>query len=355
MLSRGRFAFTRLGRASAHGLGRTSLGPSGAPAGLLGRLNDVRGWRRTAAALGFCVGSTYYYDQYYVAHSDQAVAASVTTTTEVVPSVSTTGDSEVVQPYSPISERGLEISKELRKTVKTKEDLEIVLYQYQPCPFCNKVRAFLDYHKIPYRAVEVDPLRKAELKWSDYKKVPVVVVNGNQLNESTEIIATLETVLSKELKEEMFTEEEKKWLFWLDDYFVHLLPPNIYRTATESMQTFDYLTTEGNFSWFVRETSRYSGAVIMYLVAKKLQKKYNIGDPREDLYGAVTSWVDTVNEKGTNFLGGSEPNVADLAVFGVLRSLLNFDTFDDLMANTELRPWYERMEIAVGEPSRLKD
>mmetsp|Transcript_11269 Transcript_11269/g.47012 ORF Transcript_11269/g.47012 Transcript_11269/m.47012 type:complete len:154 (-) Transcript_11269:1324-1785(-) len=153
----------------------------------------------------------------------------------------------------------------------------------------------------------------------------------------------------------MFTEEEKKWLFWLDDYFVHLLPPNIYRTATESMQTFDYLTTEGNFSWLVRETSRYSGAVIMYLVAKKLQKKYNIGDPREDLYGAVTSWTETVNEKGTNFLGGSEPNVADLAVFGVLRSLLNFDTFNDLMANTELRPWYERMEIAVGEPSRLKD
>jgi len=62
-----------------------------------------------------------------------------------------------------------------------------------------------------------------------------------------------------------------------------------------------------------------------------------------------------VKEKGTSFLGGSEPNVADLAVFGVLRSLLNFDTFDDLMANTELRPWYERMEIAVGEPSQLKD
>jgi len=55
-----------------------------------------------------------------------------------------------------------------------------------------------------------------------------------------------------------------------------------------ALPRFDYLTTEGNFSWFVRETSRYSGAVIMYLVAKKLQKKYNIGDPREDLYGAVT-------------------------------------------------------------------
>lgn len=27
-------------------------------------------------------------------------------------------------------------------------ELEVVLYQYQPCPFCNKVRAFLDFHKV---------------------------------------------------------------------------------------------------------------------------------------------------------------------------------------------------------------
>ena len=25
---------------------------------------------------------------------------------------------------------------------------ELILYQYEVCPFCNKVRAFLDYHKV---------------------------------------------------------------------------------------------------------------------------------------------------------------------------------------------------------------
>ena len=35
--------------------------------------------------------------------------------------------------------------------------------------------------QIPYRCVEVNPLTKAELKWSDYKKVPVVVVDGQQV------------------------------------------------------------------------------------------------------------------------------------------------------------------------------
>lgn len=35
--------------------------------------------------------------------------------------------------------------------------------------------------QIPYRCVEVNPLTKAELKWSEYKKVPVVVVDGEQV------------------------------------------------------------------------------------------------------------------------------------------------------------------------------
>ena len=45
--------------------------------------------------------------------------------------------------------------------------------------------AFLDYHDIPYKVVEVNPMGKKELKWSDYKKVPVLVVDGEQMNDST--------------------------------------------------------------------------------------------------------------------------------------------------------------------------
>jgi glutaredoxin len=30
---------------------------------------------------------------------------------------------------------------------------ELVLYQYEVCPFCCKVKAFLDYHKVGSAAV----------------------------------------------------------------------------------------------------------------------------------------------------------------------------------------------------------
>ena len=54
----------------------------------------------------------------------------------------------------------------------------MTLYQYDVCPFCNKVKAALDFHGIPYDVVEVNPLTKSELKFSEYKKVPVLVVDG---------------------------------------------------------------------------------------------------------------------------------------------------------------------------------
>jgi microsomal prostaglandin-E synthase 2 len=65
----------------------------------------------------------------------------------------------------------------------------LLLYQYEVCPWCNKVKAVLDYYKVPYQVVEVDPLRKSQIKFSEYKKVPIVVTpSGDQVNDSNEII-----------------------------------------------------------------------------------------------------------------------------------------------------------------------
>ena len=40
----------------------------------------------------------------------------------------------------------------------------ITLYQFESCPFCRKARGVLDYHNLPYKVVEVHPLKKKELK-----------------------------------------------------------------------------------------------------------------------------------------------------------------------------------------------
>ncbi|KAI0564438.1 Glutaredoxin [Gracilaria domingensis] len=228
---------------------------------------------------------------------------------------------------------------------------DITLYQYEVCPFCNKVRAYLDYHNIPYRVVEVDPLRKTELKdfSEDYRKVPIAVVNGEQVNGSDKVIDCVHQLTKG--RETPVSPDEKKWLKWLDDYFIHLIAPNIYRTPTESLQTFEYIADNSKFSAWQRSTIRYTGAAAMYFVGRKIKKKYDIEDEREAIHHALREWTDAITKAGTPFLAGPEPGVADLSIFGVLKAIRTFNTFSEVRdKNQELADWFDRTSEAVGDP-----
>ncbi|XP_051150095.1 uncharacterized protein LOC127264548 [Andrographis paniculata] len=230
---------------------------------------------------------------------------------------------------------------------------DMVLYQYEACPFCNKVRAFLDYHDVPYKVVEVNPISKKEIKWSDYKKVPILMVGGEQMVDSSAIINTLTKKINPEASVDSASEdsEENKWRSWVDNHLVHVLSPNIYRSPSEALESFDYITSQGNFSFTEKLTAKYAGAAAMYFVSKKLKKRHNISDERAALYKAAETWVDAL--KGRDFLGGSKPNLADLAVYGVLRPIRYLKSGRDMVENTRIGDWYSRMENAVGVSSRL--
>ncbi|CAN6682868.1 unnamed protein product [Malus baccata var. baccata] len=199
---------------------------------------------------------------------------------------------------------------------------DVVLYQYEACPFCNKVRAFLDYYNIPYKVMEVNP------------------INRKRLND---IIDKLHRRINPE--NALNSEEEKKWRGWVDKRFVHVLSLNLYRTVSKALESFDYITR--NFSSYERMVAKYAGAAATYFVSKKLKKRYNITDERAALYGVAETWVDAL--KGRQFLGGSNPNLADLAVFGVLRPIRHLKSGKDMVENTRIGEWYNRMESAVGE------
>lgn len=82
--------------------------------------------------------------------------------------------------------------------------LELNMYQYQSCPFCSKVRAFLDYYGVPYNVVEVDPVLRQQTKFSKYRKVPILLLDRKnipdnsyflQLNDSSLIVSILASYL----------------------------------------------------------------------------------------------------------------------------------------------------------------
>ncbi len=222
----------------------------------------------------------------------------------------------------------------------SKSTPEIVLYQYTVCPFCSKVRAYLDFHGIPYSVVEVDPLRKTELKKfsDDYRKVPIAVIDGVQVNGSSNII---HHVSSEAVADD-------KWVTWVDEHLIKLIAPNIYRTPRESLQTFKYIAENSKFSAWERASIKYAGAVAMYLVARKKKTAYGITDERAELGELLKEWTSALS--GREFMGGDKPATADLCVYGVLRAIREFDTFDEVVAkNEDFASWYRRVDSQVKQ------
>lgn len=54
-----------------------------------------------------------------------------------------------------------------------------------------------------------------------------------------------------------------------------------------------------------------------------------------------------IEAQRTPFLGGQHPNLADLAVYGVLNSIEGCSAFRDLLNNTNIGSWYFKMKEAT--------
>ncbi len=226
------------------------------------------------------------------------------------------------------------------------------LYQYNVCPFCWKVKAILGYKKIPYQPVEVHPLNKKEIHFSkEYKKVPIFIdAAGNQVNDSTPIMKYIDErfpetpVFAKNAEDR---EVEEKWLKWADATLVRALPPLIYRKLGDSLKAFDYITQQEKFNWLQQRTIKYSGALVMTMVAKKSAKEQGIADPETHLKKCLGDWEQALG--GRDYLGGKRPNGADLAVFGILKSIETLPAFRHIQENRPVRDWYQRVDRAALE------
>lgn len=70
-------------------------------------------------------------------------------------------------------------------------------------------------------------------------------------------------------------------------------------------------------------------------------------DVRQSFYEETNVWLKALRKKGTNFMGGDQPNLSDLAVYGVLTAVEGCEAFDDLRQNTKISQWFDRMTDTV--------
>ena len=181
----------------------------------------------------------------------------------------------------------------------------VTLYQYKICPFCNRVKVYLDYKKIKYTTIEVNPITKSELKFSDIKKVPIALIDGRVMNESKDIIDCItENYLTEKEKSDVnfFPLDNDKWMDWSEKKLAVMLYPNITRTLSESWECFGYAMEEKSWNIPMQYTTRALGTIFMSLANGKIKKKYNIVNEREELMVILNEWTEALGKN--KFLHG---------------------------------------------------
>ncbi|KAL7559549.1 hypothetical protein ACA910_005177 [Epithemia clementina (nom. ined.)] len=213
-------------------------------------------------------------------------------------------------------------------------------YQYAICPFCNKTKAFLKYAKIPYTAIEVNPLTKAELRWSkDYRKVPmarattpVAASSSSSLSSSSSSSQEAPTVVwkgsdaivqglleqdwvleqlqhqwkagnspmtlsdfvgrvaattndddTKPKGKALAPKDAQEWVRYANEELAVLLYPNLCPTLGRAYQAFAYVHTIPTFSFWQQWSIRTVGSLAMYLAASRVKRKHKIDNERQAL------------------------------------------------------------------------
>jgi microsomal prostaglandin-E synthase 2 len=72
--------------------------------------------------------------------------------------------------------------------------------------------------------------------------------------------------------------------------------------------------------------NRVLGPVAMWAAQGKIKKKYDIDDERKAMFHAIYEWADAIDQRNDIFHGGNTPSLADVCVFGCLRSITGLDT-----------------------------
>ena len=207
------------------------------------------------------------------------------------------------------------------------------IYCFETCPFCFKVKALLGSRGIEYSKVEVDPTFKTQLKWSDWGQVPVFVdADGTQVNDSNSFPRKGEDT------------EQDRWMDFSNKVLGKSIVAVIYTSYRTSLGALDYVTRVDNFSFGSRLINKWLGAFIMRMVGKSRAKMFDL-PPRENLQLQLDEMSKGI---GGDFFGEEEPNGADYANFGILRSMQGLNGFDIVESHPIVSGWYTRMREHSG-------
>ena len=229
------------------------------------------------------------------------------------------------------------------------------LYEFELCPYCQKVRAGLELKGLAYRRVQVNPMNKKELPAlpaTAPRKVPVLAIDGEVLWDSTDILTYLDAhfagpsaFLPADPAARAKTEEVEAWV---DDALTFALPTVIYGTWGEAVKAAQVTARTSNFGFFQNAMVRAGGSLVMHEVSKRILKKRGESDGRKWLSREMDRFEGWLGEGP--FVCGAELTLGDVATHGALTCIQEFPAFGEMMrARPRLAAWYARVAAARAE------
>lgn len=232
----------------------------------------------------------------------------------------------------------------------------ILLYQFELCPFCHKVKAALDAKGLAYDKVEVNPYTKKELPKLAAgvpRKVPVVEHGGDTVQDSTAILELLEARFPDRTPlrptDAGLRARAEEIEAWVDDDLTQVLPTVIYGTWGEAVKAAQVTARTSNFGPVQNLMVRAGGSLIMHEVAKRIVKKRGGGDAHAMLAAELDKLEAWLGDD--DFVCGSQISLGDVAAHGALTCINQFPAFARVSERPRLAAWYDRVQ-AVREANR---
>jgi microsomal prostaglandin-E synthase 2 len=91
------------------------------------------------------------------------------------------------------------------------------------------------------------------------------------------------------------------------------------------------------------------GGLAMFFAKNKIKKKYKFDDERQELMSVLKIWDAELEQEQGPFHGGYTPDIADVAIFGVIRSIQGTRTFSEIMSeHALLAQWYTQVDKHIA-------
>jgi hypothetical protein len=118
----------------------------------------------------------------------------------------------------------------------------------------------------------------------------------------------------------------------------------IYNSYSSSRRALRYVSDVESFSALQKWKAIWLGGIIMRMVGKSRGKMFEL--PAEE---NLTYQLDVLSAGFTgDFFGGSSPNGADFANYGILRSMQGLRGWNIVESHAKAGPWFALMQSTTG-------